>query len=91
MKRPRLSAVTAHPGFLLALTFINGQRVTVDLNRDIHTYPGLNPLLDPEVFATARMDDDGWSVEWLAPDIQIGADTLYIDAFSASNPNPHPA
>ncbi|VEF09695.1 XRE family transcriptional regulator [Pseudomonas fluorescens] len=80
MKRPRLSAVQALSDFRLALTFIDGQKLILDLDRDIHTYPGLHPLLDPQVFATVTLDDYGWTVEWLEPDIQIGADTLYMDA-----------
>ena len=28
------------------------------------------------------MGDDGWSVEWPELDIQIGADTLYLDALA---------
>lgn len=82
MKRPRLSAVQALSNFRLALTFIDGQTLTLDLDRDIHAYPGLQPLLEPELFATAAMDDDGWTVEWLEADIQIGADTLYMDALA---------
>lgn len=82
MKRPRLSTVSALPDYRLALTFIDGQELTLDLERDVHAYPGLRPLLDPEVFATAALDDDGWTVEWLEPDIQIGADTLYMDALA---------
>ena len=82
MKRPRLSAVQALSDFRLALTFIDGQELTLELGGDIHAYPGLQPLLDPEVFATATMDDDGWTVEWLEPDIQIGSDTLYMDALA---------
>ena len=82
MKRPRLSAVSALPDYRLALTFIDGQELTLDLERDVHAYQGLRPLLDPEVFATATLDDDGWTVEWLEPDIQIGADTLYMDALA---------
>ncbi|PYD07341.1 hypothetical protein DND36_32640, partial [Pseudomonas savastanoi pv. glycinea] len=27
-----------------------------------------------------QVGDDGWTVEWPEPDIQIGADTLYLDA-----------
>jgi hypothetical protein len=82
MKRPRLSAVQALSDFRLALTFIDGQELILELDGDIHAYPGLQPLLDPEVFATATMDDDGWTVEWLEPDIQIGSDTLYMDALA---------
>jgi len=82
MKRPRLSAVQALSDFRLALTFIDGQELTLDLCRDIKAYPGLQPLLDPKVFLTATLDDYGWTVEWLEPDIQIGADTLYMDALA---------
>ena len=82
MKRPRLAAVQALSSFRLALTFIDGQTLTLDLDRDIHAYPGLQPLIDPEVFATVTMDDDGWTIEWREPDIQIGADTLYMDALA---------
>jgi hypothetical protein len=82
MKRPRLRSAQVLSDFRLALTFINGQELTVDLGMDIHAYLGLRPLLDREVFATAVVSDDGWFVEWLEPDIQIGADTLYMDALA---------
>lgn len=82
MKRPRLAAIKALPDFRLALTFIDGQQMTLDLGRDVRGFPGLRPLLDSDVFATATVDEDGWTVEWLEPDIQIGADTLYMDALA---------
>jgi len=80
MKRPRLKAVSALPGAKLALTFINDQQFVLDLNDDLDNFPGLQPLRDPQVFQQAAIGDDGWTVEWPAPDIQIGADTLYLDA-----------
>jgi len=82
MKRPRLSAVKALPDNRLALTFIDGQQLTLDLNRDLLAFPGLQPLLAPGVFEGAALGDDGWSVEWPEQDIQIGADTLYLDALA---------
>ncbi|MBV4459771.1 DUF2442 domain-containing protein [Pseudomonas sp. COR58] len=82
MKRPRLSAVRALSDGRLSLAFIDGQQLTLDLSRDLQRYPGLSLLLNPAVFATAQVGDDGWSVEWLEPDIQIGADTLYRDALA---------
>ncbi|MGY3644694.1 helix-turn-helix domain-containing protein [Pseudomonas sp. PK-RTE-24] len=82
MKRPRLRSAHVLSDFRLALTFINGQELTVGLGMDIHTYPGLQPLLDREVFATAVVGDEGWIVEWVEPDVQIGADTLYMDALA---------
>ena len=87
MKRPRLKAVQAHPGFMLKLTFVNGQIFDLDLNNDIEHYPGLKPLHDAEAFAAAAIGDDGWTVEWPELDIQIGADTLYLDALAQSAPD----
>ena len=82
MKRPRLSAVRALADHHLALTFIDGQHLTLDLSRDLQAYPGLEPLLDAGAFEGATLGDDGWSVEWPELDIQIGADTLYLDALA---------
>ncbi|WP_028620817.1 DUF2442 domain-containing protein [Pseudomonas sp. Ant30-3] len=82
MKRPRLSAVEALPDYRLDLTFIDGQKLMLDLRRDLEAYSGLRPLLDEHAFETATLGDDGWSVEWPQQDIQIGADTLYLDALA---------
>ena len=81
MKRPRLSAVRALPNHRLALTFIDGQQLTLDLSRDLETFPGLQPL-QGNAFNDAMLGDDGWCVEWPELDIQIGADTLYLDALA---------
>ena len=62
MKRPRLSAVQALPDYRLALTFIDGQQLTLDLSRDLRTYPGLQPLLEAGAFDGVTLGDDGWSV-----------------------------
>jgi hypothetical protein len=81
MKRPRLSAVRALTDYRLALTFIDGQQLTLDLSRDLAVFPGLQPLLG-SAFEGATLGDDGWCVEWPEQDIQIGADTLYLDALA---------
>lgn len=80
MKRPRLKTVEALAHQKLALTFINDVKYVLDLSSDIAAFPGLRPLKDPNVFKQAQIGDDGWTVEWAEPDIQIGADTLYLDA-----------
>lgn len=50
--------------------------------------PGLAPLHDEEVFAKACSgEDEGWTVEWPELDIQVGADTLWLDAMAQSAPN----
>lgn len=80
MKRPRLKAVEALADRRLGLTFINDQRFVLDMSADINHYPGLKPLLNSKLFMQAQIADDGWTVEWAEPDIQLGADTLYLDA-----------
>lgn len=80
MKRPRLLAVQARDDSRLALTFIDGQQYMLDMSADLSKYPGLYPLRDADAFAQAQVGDDGWTVEWSDLDIQIGADTLYLDA-----------
>ncbi|MFW9269095.1 DUF2442 domain-containing protein [Pseudomonas sp. NR3] len=82
MKRPRLLAVQPVLPLSLDLTFIDGQQLRLDLSADVRRYPGLQPLLEDGAFADATLGDDGWSVEWPALDIQIGADTLYLDALA---------
>ena len=83
MKRPRLQAVLALPEYRLELTFIDGSRHVVSLARDIVQLPGLSPLKNPDAFACARMiEAEGWTVEWEAYDIQIGADTLLLEALA---------
>jgi hypothetical protein len=82
MKRPRLLAVQPRLPYGLELTFIDGQQLTLDLSADVQRYPGLQPLREAGAFAGATLGDDGWSVEWSDLDIQIGADTLYLDALA---------
>lgn len=82
MKRPRLSAVQVLPDKQLILTFIDGQQLTLDMTDDLQRFPGLQPLQDEHVFDSAQLGDDGWTVEWPEQDIQIGADTLYLDALA---------
>lgn len=87
MKRARLKAVQAHPGHVLELTFIDGQRLKLDMKSDIATYPGLKPLKASKDFAGAALGDGGWTVEWPELDIQLGADTLYLDALAQAAPD----
>ncbi|QQE90450.1 DUF2442 domain-containing protein [Azotobacter chroococcum] len=87
MKRPRLRAVQARPGHRLELVFIDGRRFALDMREDVAQYPGLKPLQNARAFACAALGDDGWTVEWPALDIQIGADTLYLDALAQAAPD----
>lgn len=81
MKRPRLAAVEPLPNYQLKMTFINGSVMTVDKGESIFAKPGLSPLRDPDAFAKVQLTNSvGWTVEWTDHDIQIGADTLWLEA-----------
>lgn len=88
MKRPRLALVEPLDDFRLRLTFIDGSTYTVAFHTLFETSPGLAPLRDPAVFATATLiEGEGWAVTWPLPDIQIGADTLWLDAQAQQAPD----
>ena len=81
MKRPRLADAEPLDGFRLRITFIDGQTYILDFHPLFEASPGLAPLRDPAVFANATLiAGKGWAVTWPTPDIQIGADTLWLDA-----------
>ena len=81
MTRPRLQAVEPSPDYTLRLTFIDGTVMTVDKREAVFSKRGLAPLQEVSAFMGACIGEDaGWAVEWPALDIQIGADTLWLDA-----------
>ena len=80
MKRPRLATAQAMPGHLLKLTFRNGASYVLRFEEFFDTSPGLAPLRSESAFLGAQVDEGGWIVEWPDHDIQIGADTLWLDA-----------
>ena len=87
MKRPRLKAVEALGGHLLHVTFRNGAEYTLRFAEFFDESPGLEPLRKLSAFKKAVIADDGWTVEWVAQDIQIGADTLWLDAQAQNTTN----
>ena len=69
---------------------MDGSAYTADFAPLLAESKGLKPLKDPAVFATATfVAGEGWAVVWPEHDIQIGADTLWLDAQAqiASNEN----
>ncbi|MDZ7699099.1 MAG: DUF2442 domain-containing protein [Deltaproteobacteria bacterium] len=81
MKRPRLKAVEALTNHTLRLTFVNNRVYDVSFEALLNESPGLEPLRDPAAFSKATIiPGEGWTVEWPDVDIQIGADTLWLDA-----------
>lgn len=88
MTRPRLAAVEALTGYRLRLTFRNGSVMTVDKREAVFSKRGLAPLRDENEFARVCIDEGaGWSAEWPDHDIQIGADTLWLDAQAQNAPD----
>ncbi|MBI3372022.1 MAG: DUF2442 domain-containing protein [Betaproteobacteria bacterium] len=88
MKRPRLAAAKALSGHRLRLTFIDGSIYTVALADEFDKFPRLEPLRDSKAFSKAVViEGEGWTVEWPALDIQIGADTLWLDAQAQNAPD----
>jgi hypothetical protein len=88
MKRPRLLVVDALPNYRLRLNFIDGSVFTVSLANDLDRCQGLYPLKDANEFAKATViTGEGWAVEWPDLDIQIGADTLWLDAQAQNAPD----
>lgn len=88
MKRPRLNGVEALPDYRLRLSFMNGSVYTVSLADEFDRFPGLKPLQRPGEWAKATtIEGEGWTVEWPDLDIQIGADTLWLDAQAQNAPD----
>lgn len=80
MTRPRIKNIKPLPDSLLRITFANESVYTVDFKPFFDESPGLAPLRNQEAFFKAFADEGGWTVEWPELDIQIGADTLWLDA-----------
>ncbi len=88
MKQPRLQTVEALPEYWLKLTFIDSGIFTVSLAEAFDKFLGLKPLQNIEEFSNAVViEGEGWTIEWPELDIQIGADTLWLDAQVQNAPN----
>lgn len=82
MKRPRFKAIEVLEDFKIRATFINDSIFTIDFKPFFEESPRLGELLgNPTTFKKATIvEGEGWTVEWKELDIQIGADTLWLDA-----------
>lgn len=80
-KRARLSSIEILSDFRMRLFFVGGEVYTVNFKPLFEESLGLSPLRDTRQFANATLvEGEGWAVEWPELDIQIGADTLWLDA-----------
>jgi len=81
MKRPRLKKIEALANYILRLTFVDDSVYSVSIEELLTESPGLAPLKNSTAFSKATLvPGEGWAVEWPGLDIQIGADTLWLDA-----------
>jgi DNA-binding XRE family transcriptional regulator len=87
MKRPRFKSVKPLNDFKIQATFIDDSVYVIDFKPFFNESKGLDPLKDPSVFGQVAIDEWGWVVEWEALDIQIGADTLWLDAQAQNAPD----
>ncbi|MDR1850069.1 MAG: DUF2442 domain-containing protein [Zoogloeaceae bacterium] len=88
MTRPRLKRVKALDDFRLEMEFIDSRIREVDFKPLIKASPGLKPLANQAAFSQVSIGEDmGWTAEWPELDIQIGADTLLLDAEAQNAPD----
>lgn len=87
LTRPRLTDAIALPDFKMQLSFRNGRLYIVDFLPLFKESKGLTPLRNAVQFAKVTVDTDGWEIEWPELDIQIGADTLWLDAQAQNAPD----
>ncbi|WP_295429503.1 DUF2442 domain-containing protein [uncultured Thiodictyon sp.] len=88
MKRPRLTSAEPLTEHRLRLTFIDGSTYTLDFTPLLDASPGLAPLREAAAFAGATViPGEGWAVVWPDFDIQIGADTLWLDVEAQQAPD----
>ncbi len=72
----QLINVMALPDTRLRLSYADGDIFEVDLGEWIATSPVLRPLKKPMLFAQAKICFAGRSVEWIADELDLGADNL---------------
>ena len=89
MKRPRFKSVKPLDDFKIQATFINDSIFIIDFKPFFKESARLRSLLgNQEAFNKATtVESEGWTVEWPEQDIQIGADTLWLDAQAQNAPD----
>lgn len=81
MKRPKIKEIEVQNDFKIRATFINGSTFTIDFKPFFLESPRLGELLSNQNdFEKVSASDCGWIIEWKDLDVQIGADTLWLDA-----------
>jgi len=60
----RLESVTPGKGMILSATFSDGRILNINMSDVAHRLQAFAALEDPTEFATARVADFGWTLEW---------------------------
>lgn len=60
----RLASVTPETGMNLSATYSDGRVLRVDLSDVAHRLQAFAALEDPTEFATSKVTDFGWTLEW---------------------------
>ena len=84
---PKLEGVQVLQPYRLHTRWSTGETLEVDLQPMLRKHPALAQLLDPKVFAKARIDASGHGIEWL--DAEMGADNVYAWAKEQSGEVSH--
>lgn len=72
----RIESALTQGEAILAVTWDDGRRAEIDLAPLIAARKVLAPLAEPEAFHRIRLSGDGWSLEWPAVGIDLGAAQL---------------
>lgn len=75
-KHFQLTSIETLPSHHLRLSYADGQVFEVDLQPWINTTKALKPLKDPSLFSNATLGLGGRCVEWIADELDLGADNL---------------
>ena len=72
----KMTSVTAQVPDTLLIELASGKSYRVSLAEPMAGVPGFNALHDPAMFATAKVDDFGWTLEW-ACGLSMASERLY--------------
>lgn len=72
---PKLKTVEVLASYYLRTTWNTGGALETDVEGVLRNNPALAAILDPEIFARARVGEQGGGIEWM--DAEFGADNIY--------------
>ncbi len=72
----KIKAVQAIPPDALTIDLVSGKTYRVSLAEPVARIAGFAALADPAMFATVRVEDGGWTLEW-ACGLSMASERLY--------------